>query len=341
VPQDHQKPASAGFLCFLALERSPVEPALSLCGRRGFFFSRRSFHVGRSVRKPMEQLSMKTLLIAAEKGGTGRTALLCQLAHYFCLVGKLRVLVIDLAEPACSTVSLARACKAVVLGGQWATALAGEPPRSTSKGCIHVLPACAIHGLTFERGEGGARYHANLRHLLSVVAPFADVCLIDCPPLPDMRAVCVEATVDAMLSPILLSQEAFDSAAELINGVQGVRDVRARLNPSLRFIGLLPNMVEKTPLQQAQARVLQARLSAWLIPDPENPNGYLHMPRLDEIAKAQAVGVSVWDLTHTDHAARTSWRAMRACFDVIARRLDSVETRLADVQAFNREAFHA
>jgi len=289
----------------------------------------------------MEQLSMKTLLIAAEKGGTGRTALLCQLAHYFCLVSKLRVLVIDLAEPACSTVSLARACKAVVLGGQWAAALAGEPPRSTSRGCIQVLPARAIHGLTFELGDGGARYHANVRHLLSVVAPFADVCLIDCPPLPDMRAVCVEATVDAILSPILLSQEAFDSAAELINGVQGVRDVRARLNPSLRFIGLLPNMVEQTPFQQAQARALEARLSAWLIPDPQGPHGYLHMPRLDEIAKAQAAGVSVLDLARADQVARTPWRAMRACFDVIARRLDWAEPGLPDGRAFDKEVFRA
>jgi chromosome partitioning protein len=87
--------------------------------------------------------------------------------------------------------------------------------------------------------------------------------------------------------------------------------------------------------------VLQARLSVWLIPDPKNPNGYLHMPRLDEIAKAQAVGVSVLDLTRTDHAARMAWRAMRACFAVIARQLDSVEPRLADGQAFNGEAFHA
>ena len=284
---------------------------------------------------------MKTLLIAAEKGGTGRTALLCQLAHYFCLVRRLRVLVIDLADPACSTVSLARASKAVVLDGERAVALAGKSHANTPKGRIQVLPARAIHGLTLEGADAGARYYANMRHLLRVVEPFADVCLIDCPPLPDIRTVCIEATVDAMLSPILLSQEAFDSAADLINGAHGVRNVRAKLNPSLRFIGLLPNMLERTLLQQMQARVLQARLSAWLIPDPENPIGYLHMPRLDEIAKAQAVGVSVLDLARTDPAAAMAWRSMRACFDVIARRLDSVEPRLADGQAFNGEAFHA
>ncbi len=284
---------------------------------------------------------MKTLLIAAEKGGTGRTALLCQLAHYFCLVRKLRVLVIDLAQPACSTVSLARACQAVVVGSERAVALAGESHPNTPKGRIQVLPARAIHGLTLARGDAGASYHANVRHLLRVVEPFADVCLIDCPPLPDIRTVCVAATVDAMLSPILLSQEAFDSAAELINGAEGVRNIRAKLNPSLRFIGLLPNMVEQTSLQQAQACALQARLSAWLIPDPQGPYGYLHMPRLDEIAKAQAAGVSVLDLARTDRAARMAWRSMRVCFDVIARRLDWSEPPLAAGEAFNEEVFRA
>jgi chromosome partitioning protein len=113
------------------------------------------------------------------------------------------------------------------------------------------------------------------------------------------------------------------------------------LNPSLRFIGLLPIMVEQTPVQQAQARALQARLSAWLIPDLQNPHGYLHVPRLDEIATAQAAGVSDVDLARSDRAARVAWRAMRACFDVIARRPDWIGPRLPDGDAFNAEAFHA
>jgi len=163
-----------------------------------------------------------------------------------------------------------------------------------------------------------------MRHLLRVVAPFVDVCLIDCPPLPDPRAVCAEANADAMLSPIVLSREAFDSTHDLINGPHGVRNVRARLNPALRFLGLLPNMVEDTPLQRAQARALQAQMGAWLIPDPRDPDGFLRMPRLDAIAQAQAAGVSVLDIAWSDSAARPAWRAMRHCFDEIALRLDCV-----------------
>ena len=267
---------------------------------------------------------MKTLLIAAGKGGTGKSALLCQLAHYLRRVRGARVLVLDLAEPACSTASLTRIAQAVMPGGERVPV---KPHTQTGRARaprIQVLSARAVHGLPSQAGESSARYYANMRHLLRVVAPFVDVCVIDCPPLPDPRAVCAEANADAMLSLIVLSREAFDSTHDLINGPHGVRNVRARLNPTPRFFGLLPNMVEDTPLQRAQARVLQAQMGAWLIPDPRDPDGFLRMPRLEAIAQAQAAGVSVLDIAWSDAAARPAWRAVRHCFDEIALRLDCV-----------------
>ena len=267
---------------------------------------------------------MKTLLIAAGKGGTGKSALLCQLAHYLRRVRGARVLVLDLAEPACSTASLTRIAQAVMPGGERVPV---KPHTQTGRARaprIQVLSARAVHGLPSQAGESSARYYANMRNLLRVVVPFVDVCVIDCPPLPDPRAVCAEANADAMLSLIVLSREAFDSTHDLINGPHGVRNVRARLNPALRFCGLLPNMVEDTPLQRAQARVLQAQMGAWLIPDPRDPDGFLRMPRLEAIAQAQAAGVSVLDIAWSDAAARPAWRAVRHCFDEIALRLDCV-----------------
>ncbi|CAG4913457.1 hypothetical protein R54767_04001 [Paraburkholderia gardini] len=252
---------------------------------------------------------------------------MCQLAHYLRRVCGARVLVLDLAEPACSTASLTRTARAVIPCGERVPA---KPHTQTGRARtprIQVLPGCAAHGLPSEVGEGRARYYANMRHLLRVVTPFVDVCLIDCPPLPDQRAVCAEANADAMLSPIVLSREALDSTDDLINGPHGVRNVRARLNPALRFFGLLPNMVEDTPLQRAQARVLQAQMGAWLIPDPRDPDGFLQMPHLDAIAQAQAAGVSVLNIAWRDAAARPAWRAMRHCFDAIALRLDCVAAR--------------
>ncbi|PLZ01776.1 cobalamin biosynthesis protein CobQ [Burkholderia sp. WAC0059] len=267
---------------------------------------------------------MKSLLIVSAKGGTGRTMLTCQFAHYLRRVSRKRVLVLDLAEPACSAHLLGRGGQAEVAGD--GHAMGRRRPDATERtGRIHVLCAGEVPGLASCDDPVRARYYANLRHLLAIASPWFDVCLIDCPALPDLRAVCAAALVDAMLSPVVLSPECIDSVAELINGTYGIRNIRARLNPQLRFIGLLPVMVQPTPLQQAQGRRLQARLSGWLIPDPRDRHGYLHLPQREAIARAQGLGVSVRQLVRGNPGASEGWRVLRACFDVLARQLDWTE----------------
>jgi chromosome partitioning protein len=120
--------------------------------------------------------------------------------------------------------------------GSRARRRAASHPR---KGCIQVLPARTIHELTFEHGDVGARYHTNVRRLLRGVAPFADVCLIDCPPLPDMRTVCVEATADALLSPI---HRTHSRSGRFLRGCRGFGLVRrGRFNVTMPFRALRCN----------------------------------------------------------------------------------------------------
>jgi chromosome partitioning protein len=264
---------------------------------------------------------MKTLLIAAVKGGTGKTALLCQFAYYLRKVRRLRVLVIDATRPPCSTALLARACRAVVLSGHPLTGPDVERRSDSNEPGIWVLPSVAVPSLTLGLGDDSARYYANVRHLLCIVNVYADICLIDTAPLPDLRAVWIESMVDAMLSPIHFSHEALQNADKLINGSLGVRNIRARFDPRLQFVGLLPNMVEATPLQQANARALEAQFRTWLIPDPIEHGGYVCIPRFPAIAAAQAAGVSVADLGKT-HSVRKAWRSMQGCVNAIAEHLD-------------------
>lgn len=267
---------------------------------------------------------MKSLLIVSAKGGTGRTTLTCQFAHYLRLVSHQRVLVLDLAEPACCTHLLGRGGQAVVVG-QGRTADVYRPDGAAASGGLHVLCAEAIHGLESDEDAVRARYYANLRHLLSVTARWFDVCLIDCPTLPDQRAVCAAALCDAVLSPVVLTPECMDSVPELIHGPYGIRTFRARLNPQLSFIGLLPVMVKPTLMQRTQARVLQTRLSGWLIPDPHDPRGFLHLPDMDVIARAQGLGVSVRQLVSEGTGVREGWCVLRTCLGVLTRRLDWIE----------------
>jgi chromosome partitioning protein len=265
---------------------------------------------------------MKTLLIATEQGGAGKTAMLCQFAHYLHLARRLRVLVIDAAEPPCSTASLVRGRRAVVLYGE-------KSIRQSKQGDVEalgfwVLPTSTVPSLTLGLGDDGARYYANVRHLLFIVAKLADVCLIDSPPLPDLRALCFESTVDAMLSPVQLNRESLDSLADLINGPHGVRQIRATLNPTLQFVGLLPNMVEATSLGRESARAIETQFSPWLIADPGRPGGYLHIPRFVAVQRAQAEGVP--EVVGREPAVRRAWQTMLACFEALTAylRLDEI-----------------
>ena len=281
---------------------------------------------------------MKSLLVASAHGGTGRTTLVCQFAHYLRLVRGYRVLVLDLAEPACSAISLAR--------GPYESTMKRRPldvQRScvpnTATPHIGVLAADAIAGISCRDDPAGARCYANLRHLLSQVDPLFDVCLIDSQQWPNLRAICAAALADALVSPVLLSPDTLEQVCDFINGSSGVRNVRARLNPSLCFMGIVPNCVDLMPKQQTQLKWFEASMGSWLVPHDRSPRGYLLLPRFDAISQAQADGMSVADMVRRGLAANDGWHAMSACFDVLARRLDS--TGEAALQSSLVEACHA
>ncbi|QTO23270.1 ParA family protein [Burkholderia seminalis] len=265
---------------------------------------------------------MKSLLVASAHGGTGRTTVVCQFAHYLRLVRGYRVLVLDLAEPACSAISLTRGARARSMKRAALDIRSGRLS-DVAEPCIRVLAAHAIAGISYRADPAGVRCYANMQHLLTQVAPFFDVCLIDSPPWPDSRAICAAALADALISPVLVSPDTLEQVADFVNGSNGVRNVRARLNPSLCFIGIVPNCVEMTPRQQARFKPFEACMATWLVPHDQSQSGHLLLPRIDAISRAQANGTSVMDLTPADLAANREWRAMSACFDELARRLDS------------------
>ncbi|WP_193727042.1 ParA family protein [Burkholderia sp. BE17] len=281
---------------------------------------------------------MKSLLVASARGGTGRTTVVCQFAHYLHRVRGYRVLVLDLAEPACSAILLTRGARARSTKRGTPDVRSGRLSE-VAEPCICVLAADAIAGIAYRADPARVRCYANLRHLLTQVAPLFDVCLIDSPPWPDSRAICAAALADALISPVLLSPDTLEQVADIVNGSNGVRNVRARLNPSLCFIGILPNCVEMTPRQQARFKPFEACMATWLVPHDQSPSGHLLLPRIAAISQAQADGVSLMDFVLAGLVAHREWQTMSACFDVLARRLDSAsEAALPSEMA---EACHA
>jgi chromosome partitioning protein len=265
---------------------------------------------------------MKTLLIATQKGGVGKSAVLCQLAHYLHFILHLRVLVIDLDDQANSSRSLERAHKAVALDVTSSTLLMNEAPQIDMKiPSFAIVKADDVLRRLVEQPDEFPRYQGNFKQFLRTIAPSFDVCLIDCAPTSDVRTVYAQSVADFMLSPIQLNQEAVEGVAETINGRRGVRRIQASFNTTLQFIGILPNMVEQTPLQQINGREIAARFAQYLVRDPASPERLLVIPRRSSIAEAQADGVPLWELGKTKTAARDAWREVRPCFEAIARHL--------------------
>lgn len=270
---------------------------------------------------------MKSLLIISAKGNSGRTMLTCLFARHLHRINHWRVLVLDLAEPPrCAQMLAGRGHDTTGSGNR-----APDLPECASPltgGCLRVLSADAIDALRSRDDPARTRYYANLRHLLSVVAPWFDVCLIDAPILPDLRAVCAEALADAVLSPLAMSPDCIGCASEVINGTYGIRNVRARLNPALRFAGLLPVVDLPSSMEEPWMKVMETTLREWLIVDRAFPHGYAWLPRMRSVMRsvervekrpaprgyvaAQDVGVA--------EASRT----VTACLNVLTRRLDAI-----------------
>ncbi|WP_213297171.1 ParA family protein [Paraburkholderia sacchari] len=265
---------------------------------------------------------MKSLLSVSATGSTGSTTLTCVLARYLHVACHRRVLVLDLAEPArCAHVL--GTCAQRAIGYRRGTA---GVTRASSQACtdgVHVLTADALESLVSRNDPARTRYYANLRRLLSVMAPWFDVCLIDAPVLPDLRAVCALALVDAVLSPVVVSAQCVNRAAGVINGTYGIRNVRARLNPALHFLGLLPVMRTPTSLEGAWARTMEATLQTWLIPGPAFPRGYVYLPYLDAAGQLRGPRVQ-GGKPAPDTAAGEGSRMMLACLDALAQRLEAV-----------------
>ncbi|MEX3916429.1 ParA family protein [Paraburkholderia sp. BR10872] len=266
---------------------------------------------------------MKSLLIISANGNSDRTMLTCLLARHLLRVTHRRLLILDLAGPPRCAQMLASTQHDAIESRNRVRDLSGRAWHAAG-GRVCVLNADAVEGLLSSNDPGRTRYYANLRHLLSRAAPRFDVCLIDAPALPDLRAVCAEALVDAVLSPIPVSPECIDCAFELINGTYGIRNVRARLNPALHFLGLLPIVDAPVSMGEAWAKVMETTLREWLIADSAFSCGYAWLPRLTAVGHiGQRLVPRARAAAHDVPVAAAS-QTVGACLDVLTRRLDKV-----------------
>ena len=179
---------------------------------------------------------MKTLSIANQKGGVGKSTLAVHLA-YAALDAGMRVLLVDMDKQGSMSLSfpaIADATPGLVASSLYAAEQGEATPEIINDTLSIIRPDLAL--LTVDKAENKV-----LRFPAMALRRFADdfdLCIIDTPPLLGVRLIASLAASDFVVTPVSLGLYELAGVGDLIQTIHVVRT--QGLNPKLRHIGILP-----------------------------------------------------------------------------------------------------
>ena len=233
---------------------------------------------------------MKILVIANQKGGVGKTAVVVHLALDFMERG-LKVAVVDLDAQANTSYSLDAFSDKRTANEMFSDEdpLLTELPKSglalfksdTNLPRLEKLPLDVAN----------SRFKSSLKKLAE---KGFDVCLIDTAPSLGIGLMTALYAADYVMSPIQLEAYSIRGIKMLLTTISHVRKPVPGLvaNTNLKFLGMLPSMVDaRKPRQVRNLSELQTSYYELLIP---HTIGFR-----DGIADALASGIPVWQVKTT------------------------------------------
>lgn len=189
----------------------------------------------------------KVLTIAAHKGGVGKSTTTVLLAHYLAERGY-KVAVID-NDPQGNASSVLSMCPdgsripfdQTITASLYSPDLEQVVPASCHGG-IDLIPSpknCDIfRRISSSDPDDALVFAENIQAFIEAY----DVVLIDCPPNFSLNVIAAMIVSTHVLCPVKLSGHAIDGVEGII---KTVREVQARYNPSLVFLGAFINLLEK------------------------------------------------------------------------------------------------
>lgn len=251
---------------------------------------------------------MKTLVTAIQKGGQGKTFATCHLAFDFQERG-LRVAVIDLDPQANASFTL-EAYQSGYLASQLFSGddegLRAWFSKREDSG-IALIPADS--GLVNLDKMELPQAAASLRASIAALGEFFDVCLIDTTPSLGVGMSAAVLASDYMLSPLEMEAYSLQGMKKMVTVISNLR----RMNPKLRFLGMVPNKVNRAkPRHVANLEKLQAAYPQLVLP--------FSIGSRDSIAEALGEQMPVWRIKKT--AARLATKEVRAMAEYVFTKME-------------------
>ena len=251
---------------------------------------------------------MKTLVTAIQKGGQGKTFATCHLAFDFHERG-LRVAVIDLDTQGNASFTLS-AHQSGYLASQLFTGdvdglRACFSPRDNNSLALIAADANLANLDKMELSQAARALRASV----ATLGEFFDVCLIDTPPSLGVAMTAAVLSAGYMLSPIEMEAYSLQGMKKMVAVIGNLR----KLNPSLRFLGMVPNKVDaRKPRHVSNLATLQKAYPQFVLP--------FSIGARDSIAEALGEQMPVWKIKKT--AARQATLEVRALADYVYTKME-------------------
>src|SRR5205814_2763582 len=203
----------------------------------------------------------KTIAIANQKGGVGKTTTAVNLAASLAKLGR-RILLIDV-DPQANATSGVGIEKSSVRRSTYHALVLGQPLST-----ILVASDFGFDVVPSDRNLAGAEVELIsmpnreliLKEAIAPLRDHYDFILLDCPPALNLLTLNGLAAADSLLVPIQCEYYALEGVSELFNTLARIRRL---LNPLLRIEGLLLTMYDaSTKLSAAVAADLRSFYSS-------------------------------------------------------------------------------